>query len=82
MSSYKETLKTHRVSEGGVSYYIKTASKIENLKDNEVLFPQTSAIMNAFYLPYLTLESFESGQVTSVDAKFPTVDGVEYLQLG
>lgn len=78
MSSYKETLKTHRVSEGGVSYYIKTASKIENLEDNEVLFPQTSAIMNAFYLPYLTLDSFESGQVTSVDVKFPTVDGVEY----
>lgn len=78
MSEFKETLKTHRVTEGGVSYYIKKASELESLETNKVLFPQSSAIINAFYLPYLKSDSFESGQVTSVDVKIPTVDGVKY----
>ena len=78
MSQFKETLKTHRITEGGVSYYIKKAKELESLEDNKVLFPQSSAIINAFYCPYLLADSFEEGQVSSVDVNIPTVDGVKY----
>lgn len=78
MSQFKETLKTHRITEGGVSYYIKMATELEDLGDNKVLFPQSSAIINAFYLPYLLADSFEKGQVSSVGVNIPTVDGVKY----
>lgn len=78
MSQFKETLKTHRITEGGVSYYIKRATDLETLEDNSVLFPQTSAVINAFYLPYLLADSFEQGQVSSVNVNIPTVDGVKY----
>ena len=78
MSQFKETLKTHRITEGGVSYYIKKATDLEMLEENNVLFPQSSAIINAFYLPYLKSESFEDGQVSSVDINIPTVDGVKF----
>ena len=78
MSKFKETLNTHRITEGGVSYYIKKATELETLGDNKVLFPQSSAIINAFYCPYLLADSFEQGQVSSVDVNIPTVDGVKY----
>lgn len=78
MSKFNETLKTHRITEGGVSYYIKKATELETLGDNSVLFPQSSAIINAFYMPYLLAESFEQGQVSSVDVNIPTVDKVKY----
>lgn len=73
-----ETLDNYRITEGGVSYYIKRADEMESLEDNRVLFPQTSAIINAFYLPYLNGQSFESGQVSSVNINVPTIDGVKY----
>ena len=78
MSKFKETLNSHRITEGGVSYYIKKATELETLGDNKVLFPQSSAIINAFYMPYLLSDSFEQGQVSSVDVNIPTVDGVKY----
>ena len=78
MSTFNEALNIYRITEGGVSYYIKRANELETLPDNQVLFPQSSAIINAFYLPYLDSDSFEAGQVSSVDVNIPTVDGVKY----
>ena len=53
MSGYNETLKVSGISEGGISYYCMTE---DDVKDGQY-FPQISAIMNAFFNPYLKYEN-------------------------
>lgn len=48
-SSYNETLRVSGISEGGISYYCMTKEDI--ISGN--YFPQISAVMNAYFNPYL-----------------------------
>lgn len=48
-TGYIETLKGSGISEGGISYYCMTKSDVTS----GYYFPQISAVMNAFFNPYL-----------------------------
>ena len=52
-----ENLKDKGITEGGVSYYITRAKDIKEMENGKLAIPQTSAIFNCFYLPYLDGES-------------------------
>ena len=48
-----ENLKDKGITESSPCYYITRAKDIKDLPNGKMAIPQTSAIMNAFYLPYL-----------------------------
>lgn len=48
-----ENLKSMGITESSPCYYITRAKDIKELPNGKMAIPQTSAIMNAFYLPYL-----------------------------
>ena len=52
-----ENLKSMGITESSPCYYITRASDIKDLPNGKMAIPQTSAIMNAFYLPYLQGDS-------------------------
>ena len=52
-----ENLKSMGITESSPCYYITRAEDIKELPNGKMAIPQTSAIMNAFYLPYLYSDS-------------------------
>ena len=48
-----ENLKSKGITESSPCYYITRAKDIKELSNGKMAIPQTSAIMNAYYLPYL-----------------------------
>ena len=52
-----ENLKDKGITESSPCYYITRAKDIKALENGKMAIPQTSAIMNAYYLPYLYSDS-------------------------
>lgn len=69
-TDYQETLKTSGISEGGISYYCMTKSDITSGK----YFPQLSAVMNAYFNPYLKFENLTT-EVEDISDNIQTAGG-------
>lgn len=52
-----ENLKDKGITESSPCYYITRVKDIKELTNGKMAIPQTSAVMNAFYLPYLYSDS-------------------------
>ena len=72
MAEYMETLATSGISEGGISYYCMTKSDITSGK----YFPQISAIMNAYFNPYLKFSNLTT-EVEDISTNIQTVGGAD-----
>ena len=83
-----ENLKSMGITESSPCYYITRAKDIKELPNGKMAIPQTSAIMNAFYLPYLYGDSqswvasetlTESANIFPVNVNnLASPDGVKY----
>ena len=70
MAEYTETLKHSGISEGGISYYCMTKADIVGGK----YFPQVSAVMNAYFNPYLKFENLDT-EVEDISENIQTIGG-------
>ena len=79
--NYTSIYKTDGILDGNISYYAVDTEAVKTQEEGKFLIPPTSAVINAFYMPYVKSTDYTTVSINISKIKLPTGENKNVSQI-